>query len=289
MRTPTPATHSETTRRALLRRTWHAPFDSLQVDYSQPELRLELTAADRVLVSGIWSFETTADGEPLLPAGAWGEVCWHSDRDVDYLELEIALSGGWMLQRQMLLARKDQFLFLADALIGDNALPESASAAIRHAFRLPLAGSVSIAPAAESRESVLASNRKRLARALPLALPEWRVEPCPGELTGEWDALVLRQAAQGRNLYAPLWLDLSSSRLRRDCTWRRLTVGENLATQPRDVAVGYRAQIGKDQWLIYRTLAAKGNRTVLGQNYSSDFVCCRFLRSGTTEDILEIE
>jgi hypothetical protein len=288
MRTPTPATHSEVARRALLRRTWQPPFDSLAVDYSRPDLRLELMVGGHPLLSGIWSFETTAGGRPLSAAGPWEEICWHTDREVDYLELELPLSGGWKLQRQMVLARKDQFLYLADALIGEEALPESAKAEIRHAFQLPLAGGITFQRAAQTREGALVAKRKRLARVLPLALPEWRTELCCGDLVHEMNQLVLRHAGQGRNLYSPLWFDLAAARLRRDCTWRRLTVGENLEVQPRDVAAGFRVQSGKEQWLIYRTLAARRSRTVLGQNYAADFVLCRFLFSGATEDILEI-
>ena len=58
---------------------------------------------------------------------------------------------------------------------------------------------------------------------------------------------------------------------------------------PRDAAVGYRVQIGRGHWLTYRTLAPRGNRTVLGQNYSADFVCCRLLKNGSTDGIIEIQ
>ncbi|MFN0019061.1 MAG: hypothetical protein ACKVP0_12425 [Pirellulaceae bacterium] len=289
MRTPTPATHSQDARRALLRRTWQPPFDALEVDYSRPDLGIELTAADRTLLSGIWPFETTINGRPLSAAGPWEEVCWHSDQEVDYLELELPLSGGWKLQRQMALARKDQFLYLADAVMGEEALPESTKAEIRHTFQLPLAEGLTLDPAAETREVNLVQGRKRLASVLPAALPEWKVEACPGDLSCQDSNIVLHHAVAGRNLYSPLWLDLSPTRLRRDCTWRRLTIGQDLEVQPRDVAAGYRIQCGKEQWLVYRTLAPKASRTVLGQNYAVDFVLCRFLPTGKTEDILEIE
>jgi hypothetical protein len=72
-------------------------------------------------------------------------------------------------------------------------------------------------------------------------------------------------------------------------TWRQLTVGESLNVVSRDVAAGYRVQIGKSQWLIYRSLGTRGNRTVLGQNFSSEFVVARFRPDGTAEKLLEIE
>jgi hypothetical protein len=53
--------------------------------------------------------------------------------------------------------------------------------------------------------------------------------------------------------------------------------------------VGYRVQIGRGHWLVYRTLAPRGNRTVLGQNYSAEFVCSRLKNTGTAEPIIEIQ
>ena len=60
----------------------------------------------------------TVDGNQLTPQSDWESVCWVSDDDVDYLELEIELDHGWKLQRQFLLAREDLFLFVADAIVG---------------------------------------------------------------------------------------------------------------------------------------------------------------------------
>jgi hypothetical protein len=58
---------------------------------------------------------------------------------------------------------------------------------------------------------------------------------------------------------------------------------------PRDRAVGYRAQSGRGQWLIYRSLGPAGNRTVLGQNIAGEFCAGRFRRSGKLEEWIEIE
>ena len=53
--------------------------------------------------------------------------------------------------------------------------------------------------------------------------------------------------------------------------------------------LGRRVQIGRGHWLVYRTLAPRGNRTVLGQNFSAEFVCCRLKKSGKAETIIEIQ
>ena len=55
---------------------------------------------------------------------------------MDYLELEMHYSGGWKLQRQLLMAREDHFLFAADALLGPREMT------FRYESRLPLAAGV---------------------------------------------------------------------------------------------------------------------------------------------------
>ena len=50
----------------------------------------------------------------------WEEVCWLSDKDVDYLEVEIALGPHVRVKHHMMLAREDNFLFWADAILADE-------------------------------------------------------------------------------------------------------------------------------------------------------------------------
>ncbi len=46
---------------------------------------------------------------------------------------------------------------------------------------------------------------------------------------------------------------------------------------------------GGHQWLIYRALASKGNRTLLGHNLVSETLVGRFRRDGEVESLVEIE
>jgi len=75
----------------------------------------------------------------------------------------------------------------------------------------------------------------------------------------------------------------------RPITWRQLTVAEDRKILTPDVAVGYRVQIGKKQWLIYRSVGERGNRTVLGENTISEFMMCRFDAGGAGDQLIEIE
>jgi hypothetical protein len=131
---------------------------------------------------------------------------------------------------------------------------------------------------------------KPLARVLPLGLPEWRSDPRVGELTTSGGRLQLVHERPGKNLSCPLFIDLDPKRLGKDCTWRQLTVAQSLEIQPHDVAVGYRIQCGKCQWLVYRSQSAPANRTVLGYNLSIEGVIGRFLSpSGEVEELLQVE
>ena len=279
---PDPAEHSEWSELAILRAGWQKNTDLLAVSYAEESTRGELQSGGELLLSGAWETEVCVDGRVRRPTCAWEEVCWVSDEDGIYLELETELEGGLTLQRQMLLARKDRFLLLADAIIG------SRDCDWQYRLTLPLAEGVRFVGADETREGWLTTKSRRVL-AMPLALPEWRCDPRPGRLSGGSEAISLVQSARGRALYAPLMLDLDSRRQSQRYTWRGLTVAEQLEIVRPDVAVGFRVQIGKRQWLVYRALTSKGNRTRLGQNLVSEFLAARFHQDGQTEPLVEIQ
>ncbi len=123
---------------------------------------------------------------------------------------------------------------------------------------------------------------------MPLALREWRADPRSGSLAVSDNRLVLTQEANGRAICCPLFVDLKNKRSAKERTWRQLTVGENMEILPADVAVGYRAQSGDDQWLVYRSLGPAGNRTLLGHNVAGEFCAGRFV-DGKFKEWIEIE
>lgn len=285
-----PGYYNARAKTALLRRGKRQPHDELLVDFQGPEVEIGLKASGALLAEGTWRWQATAGGQSLLPAGVWEESCWHRDAQCDYLELELKLSAGWRLERQMLLARKDRFLFLGDALIGPSASdPEGDALELRCGSSLPIAENIEWSAAPETREGWFLKGRDRRATLIAPALPEWRSEFSHSQLAESDNCLTLEQAAVGRSLFLPLWIDLDPARARKPITWRKLTVAENLQIVPRDVAVAYRVHVGTQQWLFYRSLAPRGNRTFLGENFSSDFTCLRFLPKGEGEEILSIE
>lgn len=278
---PTSSVYSESAQLASFRPTWLRGGEHLVVGHHKGAVRTELNFGSTTVWSGDWPVRVRV-GDQLLQPNAWEEVCWHSDDDVDYLELETKWNGSWRLQRQILLAREDHFLWLADALTG----PEIESLEYRGV--LPLAPGIEFRPEQATHEGCL-THRQRVARVLPLALPEWRSAAATGSLEAAPGGLLLRQHTQARALYAPLFIDLSPHRLKWPLTWRQLTVGEKLQIQKPDVAVGYRVQVGGDQWLFYRSLAAPASRTLLGQNVLHEFYAARFDTEGEADELLAID
>jgi hypothetical protein len=284
-RLPKPSYHCEWSSLAVMRSKWAPASPIVAVDYSRREMRLDVRVGRKRLFAGSWVNESYVGGERLAPTGEWEELCWFTDKDVDYLEFVLPLERGARVERQILLGRRDGFLLLIDHLQN----PKSTD--LRHAWRLPLASGVTFQGEAETRDGLLTTdNSHAIARALPLALPEWRIDPRMGELTAADGHFHLTQQTRARAIACPLFTDLKPNRAKKPCTWRQLTVAESLVIQPADVAVGYRVQCGKDQWLFYRSQAPRANRTLLGQNTSSEFFAARFVaKTGGVEDLVEIQ
>ncbi len=101
---PPPAHHSEWAQTAILQPEWKRSSPRIVVAYSEHEVRIDFTIGRDSLFAGAWDFEVSVDGAQAKPTGDWEEVCWVSDEDVDYLELEIPLEYGLNVQRQICLA-----------------------------------------------------------------------------------------------------------------------------------------------------------------------------------------
>jgi hypothetical protein len=278
---PAAANHSQWAALTVLRPGWLRTEPRLTVVYPGRELDAEFESGSEVFWSGRWHTEIACDGQSAQPASDWEEICWVSDEDVDYLELEMQLTGGLCVQRHLLLARQQRFLLVADSILGQRA------ARLDYRSILPISSGVSFQPASETGEGFLVGKSRR-ALVLPLALPEWRCDPRPGRLVATERGLELEQSAVGRSLFAPLWFDLDARRTGRSLTWRQLTVAENRQVLPQDAAVGYRVMVGKHQWLIYRSLAPAANRTLLGHNLSTQMSVGTF-GAGAVEPLLAIE
>jgi hypothetical protein len=268
---------------AVLRSDWGPSATQMTVAFNTAQLNTELTSAGKRLWSGLWDLEVRWNNQACEPLDDWEQVCWEVNDDVAYLELELQLSSDVTVQRHIVLARKEQFLFLADAVLGIQ------HGSIAYRSTLPLAGLSTFQGEAEAREGALLVSERPRARVLPLALPEWRNSSARGNFQAGEAGVELALSAEGECLFAPLFFDLSRKRIGKQLTWRQLTVGKTREIVPSDVAVGYRVQVGKSQWLVYRSLAPAAIRTVLGQNLMHEFLVGRFHADGHVETLLEIE
>ena len=284
---PDSAEHSEWSELAVMRADWKRSSPALHLSYGDDTLSVELFTARQQLLAGEVETTIIADDRPLEFTSGWTEVCWISDEDIVYLELETTLSGGFSLHRHMALAREDNLLLVADALVGDPA-EMSDTTSLYHQLSLPLAAGFNYAPEDETREGYLYSGRKRYL-AQPMALPEWRVDPRRGSLAAVDGTLQLTHESVGRAMFTPLLVDLDQRRSFTASTWRQLTVAHDLAIQPTTTAVGYRSQIGKKNWLVYRSLAEPAPRTVLGHHLNTEFLFARFDRDGNVKPLIEVE
>ena len=276
------AMQSEWAAVAVLRPDWSRSSPRLTVLYPGDSCRVELALGKDVLWSGAWAIDLQVDGVKVAASSDWKQLCWVSDKDVDYLELELEFGEGLRVQRHFVMTREDGFLFMADAVLG------SKPSAMEYRGTLPLRPGVAFREACETRRGALAA-AKPLVTVLPLAMPERLATGVDGELSTTGDALQLRQATEAQALFAPMFFDYNRRRFRRPLMWRQLTVAESWTVQPADSAVGYRVAIGKEQWLIYRSLGRRGNRSVLGHNISTEMLVARFDRHGEVESLIEIE
>jgi hypothetical protein len=282
-RVPPLAMHSSKAASAWMRSAWRPGSAQLAVAYDGATLHVEVGVKRNVLISGACTPEVMVDGQLRFPTSRWTENCWQSTRHFDYLELDLEFPGV-ELERQILFSRTDRWMLVADALLAQ----EAGELAVRSP--LPLWPGVEYVPAGETHEGRLMIGKQTVARCLPLALPEWRSEPAPGILASAEAGLALqhRQASTTR-LFAPLLIDFDQRRLSQPYTWRRLTIGEQRRQAPPDAAAGYRVQLGRQQWLIYRSLRQGPARTALGHQTFRQFVVGRVNRKGKIEPLLELE
>lgn len=270
---------------SVLRSGWTSDSVRVLVEYRDVMPRLEIVAGNRVMFDGSWNWNVTCDGESLQAEGPWELNCLESKRAATYFEIRAPLVGGFQIERSITVSCFDHVLILADAITQRDG--KKAAGALSYSSSIPVVPSVDIEPAVESREIFL-SDRSMLGIAMPLALPEWRSVGDKGDFVSRDGTLALSQQGMGR-LFAPLWFDLKASRLGEQLTWRQITVADTRINLPPSMASGHRVQVGLDHWLLYRSLDAPRNRTLLGFNISSEYVLGRITPNGTVQRTIEIE
>ncbi len=236
------------------------------------------------LVSGTVFPQITFNGEAVQPLDSFDLISQELDDHQNYIELQMNLSHGLTLNRQLMLVHPDQVFYSADCIVS----PEPGKIGYRCDW--PLAPGVGVLEEIETRELYVQTDSIQ-SLVLPLSLPEWLVGPSAGKL--EYDAssrsLCLTDQVEGMGIYVPLVFDLSPKRSRKKRTWRPLTVVESRRAVPRDVAAAFRFQLGYEQWFAYRAVSSKGLRSFLGQHFKGEFLFSRFGQDGTVDEYLRLD
>ncbi len=275
-----PAFQSCASGLACLRNNWSPDANSLSVSYHGAVPFLELTMRGRAVLTGGWSLDVRVDGTPVALTGSWSCACWYSDDEGDYLELEAPAANGVRVERQMSLARKDDILVLADAVIAGPGRQ------IDYTSRLAAAGGVSMSVESPTGECRLRGPGIR-GRAFPLGC---RCKTGRGEDPGGGlsNRVELVHSAKGA-VFVPLVLDWNPRRRRAAAECRPLTVAQDGTVLPADQAAAYRLRVGTAQWLVYRSLSrVQSPRTVLGEHTMQETIIGRFA-NGDLEPIILVE
>ncbi|MCC9643071.1 hypothetical protein LOC71_12360 [Rhodopirellula sp. JC740] len=320
--------HSDEAKIVAMLPEWDVRRGRTYIDYSEEVMSVEIMAGRRTIFRGPLAATVELDGVVQYPSGPWHSTCEYTDDDVHYLEFEQTYTGGVVLQRQFMLIRDDRCVMVADAVLPAqagtasqwdhsaedetspaNALASSspfgelADVAIRCVTHFPVSEKISVIPDEQTRELYFHDSKRR-AMMLPLPASEWRVGPtdCTAEPTevslNEGGVTADSQLTHGVTVatqglgavYSPLWIDFQSRRFHRKRTWRTLTVADELQLIPRNVATGFRIQMGSEQWMVYRSLVGRRPRSVLGKHLVADFFAGRFHASdGGVEELVTVD
>ena len=272
---------SEWAQLGALQCDWQRGSPKVGFAYHEGRLTMEI-ANDVSLIRGNCTPQVSINGRPHFVDDVIELVCWETNKDVDYVEFQLGM-GPVTLQRQVLLNCADQFLVVADVVVP----PESSRIDYRCEF--PFSDDIQGVAESETREIYLKKGTKNQSLVLPLGMPEWKNARSDDSFLPINRGLQLTQSINGRGLLAAVFFVLNRKQSTKPRTWRRLTVAEQLEIVPDDVAVAFRVLLGRHQWVYYRSIGDKRNRTFFGENVSSEFFVGKLDRDGAVRALLEIE
>ncbi|MGL4593980.1 MAG: hypothetical protein ACRCUY_04535 [Thermoguttaceae bacterium] len=284
---------------------------SFSLDYNSAineAVPIDFLIHDEPILFGGWSAEVRLRGKLLSPLDKWTMTCQHHENNCEYIEIDMPLSDDYRLQRFVILDRSSQLLILADTLLWDGNSECNFSNSKKNtdqadylSYQSSLCFSSLFAAKPSDEHTELSfyhkkKNRSAPFRVFPLALSETKNSESGfsnsgfvrGSLGMEQNILNYKLQSSGRSLFAPLCFDLSAKRMRSRYTWRHLTVCENLEVVSDDIAVGFRLQLGDDQFLLYHSMTPSANRSVLGHNLFDDLCFARFHPETGVEALVEV-
>jgi len=277
-----PAVQSDWARLAILRSEWAIHADQVTVVHHETHPKLHLACLGHSLISGNWELQIQLQGRTVQGDGDWSCVCWNSDGDMDYLELQATYGDSVRVDRQIMLSRKQHFLILADSVRGPS------GKRLKYTSRLPLVPGTECSSDTDTRECQLRTAGARV-RVFPLGLPQDRLYSVSGGLTANAGVLKLSQTGQ-HGLYAPLVLNWNPDQRSARTAWRPLTTTQNRQILGPADSAAYRLQLDMQQWLLYRRIQASQQlQTVLGLHTGHETVIGDISRRGQIKPLLLVE
>lgn len=273
----------------LLHDGWERNACKIAAMYDRSGFSIEV-GKKKSLILGESFPEVSLSGQPLAIEGEPELLVSLCDDSVAFAEVQWTMSGGVKLQRHVILSLEDKFAWIGDVILP----PDGAGHEFDYRCRWPLASGISTIAESETNEGYLYDGKKIRALVIPPALKEWKTErptgaTRAGRLELEDTSFTLAQSGTGQAMYVPMFLDLSPRRSKLQRTWRQLTVAEKLEIVPTDVAVAYRVQVGKKQFVLYRALGEAQNRTFFGQNVNTELFLGRLEKDRSMTELLQVE
>lgn len=277
------STQSDWAELACLRTGWSLDHDSIILAHHCPIPQIAMSVAGKTLFHGEWGIELKVRGRKRRLTADWSCTCWYSDREVDYLEIQLPLNEQLHLDRQVYLSRNDHYALLIDSVAGTNQQKFELTSS------LPIEETVQTETDRLTREIRLKYGSESI-RVLPLGLPQYRTHSATGELLVEENQLVLKQNGQSAGVSA-LLLDWSPKRRRLQPDWRMLTITENRRKLLPSEAFAARIRFKNQQWLYYRDLISDKEwpHAVLGMHCNHETVFGKFDSDGDVQPIVHVE
>ncbi|MBI1314272.1 hypothetical protein GC176_23500 [bacterium] len=281
-----PSWQSDDAEAACLRTSWVPGGSVVTLTFHRDPVGIELVADGTPLLVGPWGLSFKEDGESVELEDAWECVCWYSEGEVDYCELQHEFDDGSKLGRIVMLPRGRQFAILADVITGSPAQQ------VELTSELPLADGVEATRRKGTREWRLKAGRERV-RLYPLALPQdagvGTSNRADIEREDEQSSFVTSCVSASGGVFSPVLIDWAPHRRIATCEWSPLTVSEVMQID-RDGAAAWRVRFGSEQLIIFRALRpTERYRTVLGYQTEHETVIADFTKKGDFREILLVE
>lgn len=272
---------SDAAKYGLMTGNWRESRDHAVVRYHSESPAIEVAVLDRQLFQGSWEMQVSAGGNTWR-AGDWSCCCWYSDPEADFCELKWDISPQVTAYRQLLWARQEQFLLIADEVRA------AGLSGITIEARLPVAPGWTVLADGRTREWQLHQGDAAI-RVLPIFAPVEKVHSCDDHLSCGAQSIISRTGAGESSIYNAFVLDWNVKRTALPAHWGRVTVAEDGQRISSSLASAARWRMGDKLWMVFHQ-PEKGDsaRSALGLHTHHETVIAR-VADGEYHTLVEVE